>query len=85
MRRSSVIRTAGTKPLPEHETQRGKTASLIIVLLAQVAAMGVWFSSTTAIAVIKLSHTIAPFEEALLTSAVQLGFVAGTIASALLS
>ncbi|MFL9899996.1 MFS transporter [Paraburkholderia fungorum] len=85
MRRSSVIRTATTKPLPEHDTQRGKTVSLIIVLLAQVAAMGVWFSSTTAIAVIKLSHTIAPFEEALLTSAVQLGFVAGTIASALLS
>ena len=64
---------------------RGKTASLVIVLLAQVAAMGVWFSSTTALAVIKRTHPITPFDEALLTSAVQMGFVAGTIVSATLS
>jgi MFS family permease len=64
---------------------RGKTASLVIVLLAQVAAMSVWFSSTTALAVIKRTHSITPFDEALLTSAVQMGFVAGTIVSATLS
>jgi len=64
---------------------RGKVASLLILLLTQVAAMGVWFSSSSAVALIKQAHAIAPFDEALLTSAVQFGFVAGTIASALLS
>jgi MFS family permease len=64
---------------------RGKAASLLILLLTQVAAMGVWFSSSSAVALIKQVHSIAPFDEALLTSAVQFGFVAGTVASALLS
>jgi len=62
-----------------------KTTSLVIILLAQVAAMGVWFSSTTALALIKRSQAIDPFDEAMLTSMVQLGFVAGTIVSAMLS
>ncbi|MEX3965708.1 MFS transporter [Paraburkholderia sp. EG286B] len=65
--------------------QRGKAASLALLLLAQVAAMGVWFSSSTVVVLIKQAHAIAAFDEALLTSAVQCGFVAGTITSALLS
>ncbi|NYI01288.1 MFS transporter [Cupriavidus plantarum] len=63
----------------------GKAASLVILLVSQVAAMGVWFSSSSVVAVIKHTHAIAAFDEALLTSAVQLGFVIGTIGSALLS
>jgi len=85
MRITSTIDTDKAEPSFEHGMRPGKTLSLMIVLLAQVAAMGVWFSSTTAIALIKLSYPIAPFEAAMLTSAVQLGFVAGTIAQALLS
>jgi len=64
---------------------RGKLFSIVILLLAEVAAMGVWFSASTAVAVIKRTHAISAFDEALLTSAVQFGFVAGTLASALLS
>lgn len=79
MKRASTLDKAG------QPSQRGKAASLAIVLLAQVAAMGVWFSSTTAVALIKRAHVVAPLDEALLTSAVQLGFVAGTIVSATLS
>lgn len=71
----------GVEPAPG----RGKTVSLCVLLLAEVAAMGVWFSSSSAVALIKQEHAIAPFDEALLTSAVQLGFVAGTVISALLS
>lgn len=74
-----------TAPAPAPVPLPGKTASLAILLLAQVAAMGVWFSSSTVIAVIKQAHEIAAFDEALLTSAVQIGFVAGTVSSALLS
>lgn len=84
MKRSPVPDRHDTASAPDDDL-RGKTLSLVIVLLAQVAAMGVWFSSTTAVAVIKRSHAIAPFDEALLTSAVQMGFVVGTIVSAMLS
>lgn len=64
---------------------RGRVASLVIVLLAQVAAMGVWFSSTTAVALIKRTQEIASADEAMLTGAVQLGFVVGTVISATLA
>nr|WP_315591432.1 MFS transporter [uncultured Cupriavidus sp.] len=70
---------------PAQQRQRGKLFSIAILLLAEVAAMGVWFSASTAVAVIKREHAISAFDEALLTSAVQFGFVAGTLASALLS
>jgi len=69
----------------DSQPMRGKFASLAILLISQVAAMGVWFSSSSVIAVIKHTHAIAAFDEALLTNAVQLGFVIGTIGSALLS
>lgn len=85
MDRTSPYDAPAAGPRAERCAPRGKLPSLVIVLFAQVAAMGVWFSSTTAMALIKLSHAIAPFDEAMLTSAVQLGFVAGTIVSATLS
>ncbi len=74
------VSTLGSAGLP-----RGKLASLAIVLLAQVAAMGVWFSSTTAVALIKRTQPITSGDEAMLTGAVQLGFVIGTIVSASLA
>ena len=47
--------------------------------------MAVWFAATASLAAIRLHWTLSPFHEALLTSSVQAGFVAGTCASALLS
>ncbi len=70
---------------PAQQRQRGKLFSIVILLLAEVTAMGVWFSASTAVAVIQRTHAISAFDEALLTSAVQFGFVAGTLTSALLS
>lgn len=64
---------------------RGKTVSLIMLLLAQVCAMGVWFSSSAAISGIQSAFALTSFDEALLTSLVQIGFVAGTIVSAILT
>ncbi|WFU06916.1 MFS transporter (plasmid) [Rhizobium sp. CB3171] len=63
----------------------GKWRSLALILAAQVSAMSVWFSSSAAIASIKQQQPITSAEEALLTSAVQIGFVVGTIVSALFS
>ncbi len=83
MERVSSMR--GTDPVTRQRAPRGKVASLAIVLLAQVAAMGVWFSSTTAVALIKRTQPIASGDEAMLTGAVQLGFVLGTLISATLA
>jgi MFS family permease len=58
---------------------------LIFLLLAQVAAMSTWFATTASLAAIRQGWTLTPFQEGLLTSSVQAGFVCGTVTSALLS
>ncbi|MBC7728946.1 MAG: MFS transporter [Microbacteriaceae bacterium] len=63
----------------------GKWRSIVVLLLCQVGAMTVWFSSASVVALIKQTQTLAPLQEALLASAVQIGFVTGTLVSALLS
>lgn len=61
----------------------GKWPSIGVLLLAQVAAMAVWFASAAAASSLARSTPLSDFEAALLTSAVQAGFVVGTLASAL--
>jgi MFS family permease len=62
-----------------------KLPSLTLLLLAQVAAMAVWFATTASLAAIRAHWPLSPFHAALLTSSVQAGFVAGTAVSALFS
>jgi MFS family permease len=64
--------------------QRGKWPSIAILLGAQVAAMAVWFASAAAAGAVARATPLSRFDSALLTSAVQAGFVAGTLTSALL-
>lgn len=61
----------------------GKWPSIGVILLAQVAAMAVWFASAAAASALARSTPLSGFEAALLTSAVQGGFVLGALASAL--
>jgi MFS family permease len=63
---------------------RGKWPSITVLLVSQVAAMAVWFASAAAASALARSTPLSGFEAALLTSAVQAGFVVGTLASALL-
>ena len=63
----------------------GKTGSLAILLLCEVGAMTVWFSSASVVATIQQTQVVSPQAAALLTSAIQAGFVLGTLLSALLS
>lgn len=63
---------------------KGKWPSIGVILLAQVAAMAVWFASAAAASALARSTPLSGFEAALLTSAVQAGFVVGTLVSALL-
>ncbi len=47
--------------------------------------MSTWFATTASLPAIRAQVALSPFHEALLTSSVQGGFVAGTLGSALLS
>jgi MFS family permease len=62
-----------------------KSISMALLLISEVAAMAAWFATTASLSAIRAHWTLSPFHEALLTSSVQLGFVAGTCTSALLS
>ena len=63
---------------------RSKASSITIIALAQVAAMSLWFSASAVLPALTAEFALSPFTQAALTSAVQLGFVVGCVASALL-
>jgi hypothetical protein len=63
----------------------GSWISIILLLASEVAAMSSWFATNASIALIKTHLALSPFHEALLTSSVQAGFVAGTLVSAILT
>lgn len=71
--------------MPSPEAGRARRRSLAVLLVCQVSAMSTWFATTASLASIKAGWSLSPFHEALLTSSVQAGFVAGTLCSALFS
>ncbi len=64
---------------PSAAAGRGKAASIAILLLCEVGAMAVWFSSTAVVAVLQARQGVPASQAALLTSGVQAGFVAERI------
>ena len=63
---------------------RSKAVSITIIAICQVAAMSLWFSASAVVPALTAEFHLSPFMQAALTSAVQLGFVVGCVASALL-
>ncbi|GGG43933.1 MFS transporter [Caldovatus sediminis] len=66
----------------------GKPANLAVLVLAQVLALGLWFSGTAAgpgMAAEAGAEAVGPGFQAWLTGAVQAGFVVGTLVSATLA
>ena len=63
---------------------RSKAFSIAIIASCQVAAMSLWFSASAVLPALTAQFRLTPFAQAALTSSVQLGFVIGCIASALL-
>ena len=63
---------------------RSKAFSIAIIASCQVAAMSLWFSASAVLPALIAQFRLTPFAQAALTSSVQLGFVIGCIASALL-
>lgn len=58
--------------------------SLLLIVLAQVLALSVWFSGAASLPGLIAAGDLPPLRQAALTSAVQAGFVLGAIASAVL-
>ena len=56
--------------------------AIAIIAVCQVAAMALWFSASAIVPALKASGAIDPGAASLFTSAVQAGFVAGTLTSA---
>lgn len=63
----------------------GKRASIALLALSQMLVLALWFSSSAAAPSIRATATFDPLTEALLANAVQIGFVAGSLGSALLA
>ena len=61
-----------------------KGASIAIIAAAELAAMTLWFSATAVVPSLARDYHLDVFSQGLFTSAVQAGFVAGTLASAIL-
>jgi MFS family permease len=61
-----------------------KWTSLTILCLAEVAVMALWFSATAIVPSLSAEYQLDGFTKSLFTSAVQAGFVAGSLTSAVL-
>ncbi len=64
---------------------RGKAASLAVLAYAEVAAMSLWFSASAVMPTLREEAALSEFQQSAFTSAVQAGFVAGSLISAALS
>ncbi|MBO6783422.1 MAG: MFS transporter [Alphaproteobacteria bacterium] len=62
-----------------------RTRSLLIIALCAVATMSLWFSASAVVPALRESAGLPPLIASLFTSAVQAGFVVGTLVSALLN
>jgi MFS family permease len=63
---------------------RSKWASIAVLCLCEVAAMTLWFSASAVVPSLAAEFALSDFTQSLFTSAVQAGFVAGSLTSALL-
>ncbi|WP_270936424.1 MFS transporter [Falsiroseomonas oryzae] len=63
----------------------GKAGNLAVLCLGVVLCLSVWFAGTAAVPSLLAEGLVTPARAGWLTAAVQLGFVAGTLVSAVLS
>ena len=61
-----------------------KFRSMVLLSLCEVAALGLWFSASAVVPSLTQEFDLGATHKALITSSVQVGFVAGTLASAVL-
>lgn len=61
-----------------------KAWSLTFLILAETFALSLWFSASAVVPTLAATHQLSGFQQGLFTSAVQLGFVVGSLTSAVL-
>ncbi len=61
-----------------------RATAIALIALSQVAAMALWFSASAIVPALRAEVGLAPLTASLFTSALQAGFVVGTLASAVL-
>lgn len=60
----------------------GRIPSIVMATLAMVAALGLWFSASAIVPALRVHENLDPVIASMFSSAVQVGFVVGTIVSA---
>ena len=60
----------------------GRLPSIAIATLAMVSALGLWFSASAVVPALRAQESLDPIIASMFSSAVQVGFVIGTIVSA---
>lgn len=63
---------------------RRKWPSLALLAICEVAAMALWFSASAVVPSLSLEYDLSSADTSLFTSSVQIGFVVGTLLSAIL-
>jgi MFS family permease len=63
---------------------RSKAVSIGLLAICQLAALAVWFSATAIVPSVLLEHALTQTQVSMFTSSVQVGFVVGTLLSAVL-
>jgi hypothetical protein len=69
---------------PQYPAMPGKWLSIGLLALCEVMALTMWFSASAIIPVLKLEFTFSDRHDSLLASSVAVGFVCGTLVSAIL-
>ncbi len=60
-----------------------KRASMTVIAICEVATMALWFSASAVVPALAAEYQLSRFAQATLTTAVQVGFVAGCLVSAI--
>jgi MFS family permease len=76
---------AASSPDTSPETSfDGKAVALALLCLCELGVLAVWFSATAVVPSLRAEFALSGLQASLLTSAVQIGFVTGTLTSAIL-
>jgi MFS family permease len=70
---------------PERESRQGKVLSLTALSIAEVLAMAVWFSASAVVPQLKTEWDLSTGQVAWVSMSLQVGFVVGAFASAILN
>jgi MFS family permease len=67
------------------QPDRSRGRSLALLAFCEVSALALWFSASAVVPSLIIEYDLSPGRASMMTSAVQIGFVVGTLISALLS